>query len=99
MKAARQLLVAGMLALACTPQANAQSSEWERTLLVYALGAGIDGESQLGPIVANADQSFSDMLENLDVGGMGSFRATKEPGHIRSTSSTRGRATRQLRQV
>lgn len=76
---ARRQLVAGMLALACIPDASAQSSDWERTLVIYVLGAGIDGEAQLGAAVANADQSFSDILENLDVGGMGAFRASKWP--------------------
>lgn len=77
--AAHWLLVTAILALARIQEANAQPSEWERTLLVYALGAGIDGESQVGATVANIDQSFSDILENLDVGGMGAFRASKRP--------------------
>jgi hypothetical protein len=62
--------------LAFTSTASAQSSEWERTLLFYLLGAGLDGTTQIGPLETDIDQSFSDILENLDAGFMGAFRAS-----------------------
>lgn len=65
---------------ACAPQAMAQLSEWEHTMLFYLFEAGIDGQMQVGPNINQSfNQSFSDILENLDMGGMGSFRASKEP--------------------
>jgi hypothetical protein len=45
-------------------------------VLIYLFGAGIDGRSEVGPFAARIDQSFTDILENLDVGTMGSYRAT-----------------------
>jgi hypothetical protein len=72
-------LLAGVCAFTWIPEAHAQSTEWERTLLIYLLGAGIDGESQVGSTVANIDQSFGDIIENLEAGGMGAFRARKGP--------------------
>lgn len=65
------------VALVCAP-AHAQSAEWERTMLIYLLGAGIDGKTQIGPLESDIDQSFSSVLENLDVGAMGSFRASND---------------------
>ena len=66
-------LAAGM---AFTSTASAQSSEWDRTMLFYFLGAGLDGTAQIGPLETDIDQSFSDILENLDAGFMGAFRAS-----------------------
>jgi hypothetical protein len=66
-------------AVACASSAHAQSSEWEHTLLFYLFDAGVDGESQIGSTVSEVDESFSNILEHLDMGGMGSFRATKQP--------------------
>lgn len=63
--------------LACMT-ASAHSAEWDHTMLIYLLGAGLDGKTQLGPVVADIDQSFSDVLEHLDVGGMGSYRVSNE---------------------
>lgn len=62
-------------ALACVP-AYGQSAEWNRTMLIYLLGAGLDGKSQVGPLETDLEQSFSDILESLDVGGMGAFHAS-----------------------
>jgi hypothetical protein len=70
-------LIGAMAVVLLAPTVYAQSAEWDRTLLVYVLAAGIDGESQIGPVVSDVDQSFSDILENLDIGAMGSFRASK----------------------
>lgn len=75
MSSRRQILVALAL-LACVPTTRAQD-EWERTMLLYMLAAGIDGESQVGSTATDIDQSFSDLVENLHMGAMGSFRASK----------------------
>lgn len=75
MRSMQRCLVAA--ALACMT-ASAHSAEWEHAMLIYVLGAGLDGKTQLGPVVADIDQSFSDVLENLDVGVMGSYRVSNE---------------------
>jgi hypothetical protein len=78
MKLLHPFLVSIAAALACAPTANAQADEWKRTVMFYLFGAGIDGETQLGPVASEVDESFDDILENLDMGGMGSFRASNE---------------------
>jgi hypothetical protein len=70
-----QWLLAG--ALACAP-ALAHSAEWDRWMLIYVLGAGLDGKTQVGSVATDIDESFTDLLEHLDVGGMGTFRASND---------------------
>lgn len=45
-------------------------------MLIYLLGAGLDGKTQVGPFESDIDQSFGDVMEHLDVGAMGSFSAS-----------------------
>lgn len=47
-------------------------------MLIYLLGAGMDGKAQVGPLATSIDQSFSDILEHLDIGAMGSYRASND---------------------
>lgn len=61
--------------LTATTPAFAQD-DWDFTGLVYLWGAGIGGESVTGQSV---DVSFSDILDNLDFGIMGSLEARKGP--------------------
>ncbi|MEE8525926.1 MAG: hypothetical protein V3T72_18475 [Thermoanaerobaculia bacterium] len=66
------------LAVAMTliePPARAQ--DWEYDLYVYGLGAGMDGTAGIGPVDVAVDVGFSDILDNLELGFMGSFRAKK----------------------
>jgi hypothetical protein len=65
-------------ALVFSSAALAQGQDWERTMVIYLLGAGMDGQVQIGPVTTDIDQSFSDILENLDFGVMGSFHARRE---------------------
>jgi hypothetical protein len=53
----------------------AHAADWKRTILFCMIGAGLDGETQVGPAESSIDQSFSNILESLDLGAMGSFRA------------------------
>lgn len=52
------------------------SRDWRWEVSVYMLGAGMDGKIGAGPLVADVDQSFSDILENLEFGSMARARAT-----------------------
>src|SRR5262249_53005036 len=61
----------------CTPVASAQSSDWQRTMLFYMIGASLDGDTQLGSVATDVHESFSDILDNLDLGAMGSFQARR----------------------
>ena len=59
------------------PHAPASDDGWQFTFSPYAWAAGLDGSVGLGNVVANVDQSFSDILENLDIGAMLHFEARK----------------------
>jgi hypothetical protein len=71
-----RLLAAAALTIAVS--APACADDWRNTMVIYVLGAGIDGTTQVGPVTADIDQSFSDILEKLDLGLMGSFAAQRE---------------------
>src|SRR5262245_62194329 len=64
-------------AFLCVPVAGAQSSDWQRTMLFYMIGASLDGDTQIGSTVTDVHESFSDILDNLDLGAMGSFQARR----------------------
>jgi hypothetical protein len=73
------LLLAGVLC----GSAQAQSAQpeaarpWQWEVSAYMLGASLDGKTGAGPIVVDVDQSFSEILENLEFGFMGRARATR----------------------
>jgi hypothetical protein len=68
--------LAAVAILACgAPAAQAAEGEWEHTLIIYAIGAAIDGESQIGDLVVPVDMSMSDIFEALEFGAMGAYRA------------------------
>ena len=65
-KAWKLNLAALFLVGATTPAANAQD-KWEFTLApLYLWATGIEGESQIGPITAPVNITFSDALDNLE---------------------------------
>lgn len=68
-----------LLAVASPGVAQDSESSWRHTIVVYFMGAGLDGESQVGPVTADIDASFSDILENLEFGAMGAYSARKGP--------------------
>lgn len=59
------------------PQAPASDDGWQFTLSPYAWAAGLDGSVGIGNVVADVDQSFSDIIENLDMAAMLHFEARK----------------------
>lgn len=71
-------LVAACLALICPPMASAEDGEagnlWQHGVYVYLWGAGVSGNTNSG---SGADVSFRDLLDNLEFGAMGAYRARK----------------------
>jgi len=58
------------------PIAPAQDA-WEHRLGVYLMAAGLDGTSQIGPVATDVDVGFGELLEALEIGGMGFWQAEK----------------------
>jgi opacity protein-like surface antigen len=70
------------LGLALAPPAFSQSTEpnppgWQFQLTPYAWLAGLTGEIQAGQASASIGASFSNILDSLDLGLMGTFAARK----------------------
>lgn len=55
-----------------------QAAEWRHELAPYVWGAGMSGETGVGNAIADVDMSFADILEDLELGFMGVYRATKD---------------------
>ena len=53
----------------------AGAEEWEHALVVYGMGASLDGESQVGPLAVPVDISMSDVFDSLTFGGMMAYHA------------------------
>jgi len=45
-----------------------------QSIVIYGLGASMDGTVGAGPITADIDVSASDIIENLEMGGMAAYR-------------------------
>lgn len=54
---------------------TAGAEEWRQTILVYGMGAAIDGETQVGDLVVPVDASIADVFDALEFGAMGAWRA------------------------
>lgn len=74
-KRSSMLTLAASLALLLAIPAGAE--EWKYDLELYLLGAGIDGTAGIGLVESEIDLSFGDVLEDLELGAMGLFRARK----------------------
>ncbi len=71
-------LAAGTLALAASP---ANADDWSFQFEPYLLGVTIDGDAGIGRITgADVDVNTSDIIDNLDLGGMLHFEARHESG-------------------
>lgn len=75
-KKARSPILAGVISVVATASPSSAQDEWDYTALIYLWGAGIGGETVTGQDV---DVSFSDIVDNLDFGIMGSLEARKGP--------------------
>ena len=49
---------------------NAEEDVWTQ-IGVYGLFVGIEGDARLSGVTSDVDVSFDDILDNLDIGGMG----------------------------
>jgi hypothetical protein len=70
-------LVAGLLLAG--PGVAAAAEAWEHTVVLYGVGASIDGTAGVGGVEADVDVSFGDILDNLEFGAMAAWRAERGP--------------------
>ncbi|MEZ5313945.1 MAG: hypothetical protein R2862_10000 [Thermoanaerobaculia bacterium] len=66
----------GVLLLPVLSVAPAAADGWKSEVAAYLVAAGLSGRASAGPIVADVDMSFSDILDNLQFGGMAAFSTT-----------------------
>jgi hypothetical protein len=51
---------------------------WKHEIAPYVWGSGMDGSTGVGDAIADVDMSFGDILEDLELGFMGAYRASKD---------------------
>lgn len=78
MKLNWRCLVVACLVTVCPPLAQAENGEvgngWQHSVNIYLWGAGVSSNTSSG---SGVDVSFSDLLDNLEFGAMGAYRARK----------------------
>jgi len=76
----RLVSVAALIALLAAAPAVAQpaSEDWTHTIVVYGWGAGLSGEAGVGGVEADVDVGFSELLQNLEAGGMLAYRGSND---------------------
>jgi len=69
-------LAAVVVALfAASGAAHADEGAWQHTLVIYGMGAAIDGEARIGELKVPVDVSISELFDALEFGAMGAYRA------------------------
>ena len=66
-----------LITAALPSAAQAPDEAWTVDLSVFVLGAGMDGTIGVAGNDADIDVSFGDIVENLEMGGMGSLRVAR----------------------
>ncbi|HVQ60548.1 MAG TPA: hypothetical protein VMS53_00545, partial [Burkholderiales bacterium] len=72
----------GLALTALAPAAraeNAQVDAWRFEITPYIFGAGLRGTTGVGPVTANIDSSFGDIMKHFDSGFMAAAEARKGP--------------------
>ena len=62
----------------CVVASLANAADWKHEIAPYLWGSSMQGTVGVGPLTAETDVSFSDILDNLEFGFMGSYRASTE---------------------
>jgi hypothetical protein len=76
MRAIVQRSVSVFLALGAV--SSVQAADWQHTLTPYLWGSSMSGKTAIGPVAADVDVSFGDILKNLKMGGMLSYRGEND---------------------
>jgi len=68
-------VVASILGCCATAPVLAADGDWEHTVIIYAMGAAIDGEVTIGNLTVPVNVSMSDVFSALEMGAMGAYHA------------------------
>lgn len=67
-----------LASLACVTSGVATAEDegaWRHTVFVYGMGAALEGDAYVGPLHVPVEMSISDVLDSLEFGAMGAWRA------------------------
>jgi hypothetical protein len=79
----RTLVVMLACAGLCAPAlAEDAPSGWRHTVVLYGMGAAIDGTAQIRDIEVPIDMSISEVFDKLDMGGMAAYRMENDTWSI-----------------
>lgn len=75
--------IAGAAVAVVAPSAGAQTNgAWQHAFATYLMGTGLDGEVGIGPLSADVDVSFQDLVDHLRLGVMMAYAAERDPWTI-----------------
>lgn len=77
MTARKHASIIAAFAVTLVQPALAAEDEWQHTLVLYMIGASIDGDTGVGHVTTDVDVSFGDILDNLEAGAMAAYRAER----------------------
>jgi hypothetical protein len=66
-------LLLGAIAPLAAAQDPPQSTEWRQTVLLYGMGATIEGDARVGPLEVPVDVGMSDFFDSLKFGAMAAY--------------------------
>ncbi len=66
--------LASCLLLPSGARAEDTAGEWRNTVVIYGMGAAIDGTAQIGPVTVPVDVGMSDVFDALEFGAMAAWR-------------------------
>lgn len=75
---ARTIWTTSCLALALCLAPGASASDWTHEIAPYLWASSMEGTVGIGDVEAEASLSFGDLLENLELGFMGTYRASRD---------------------
>ncbi len=75
----RTRLQAAICSIALLAALPLHAEEWQHELAPYMWGAAMSGSATVGTVTSDVDMSFGDILDNLEMGFMGAYRAKRGP--------------------
>jgi len=66
--------LASCLLVPSAAHADDSAGGWRNTVVIYGMGAAIDGTAQIGPVTVPVDVGISDVFDALEFGAMAAWR-------------------------